>query len=147
MGSAAKPTAHDGARRAERRPLSASTRLRPNAWSSVEIAMLDLSEFGFRAGCEATLRVGSTVSLDVPGLGVVEAQVEWQRGGEFGARFYRAIDLEVCGWTLEERHHALAQLLVARAGANAAGRSAAEAQLRRQILGNLPMRKIGFATD
>jgi hypothetical protein len=87
------------------------------------------------------------VSLDVPGLGVVEAQVEWQRGGEFGARFYRAIDLEVCGWTLEERHHALAQLLVARAGANAAGRSAAEAQLRRQILGNLPMRKIGFATD
>jgi hypothetical protein len=147
MGSAAKPTADDVARRAERRSLSASARLRPNAWSSVEIAMLDLSELGFRAHCEARLRTGSTATLEIPGLGTVEAQVEWQRGDEFGARFYTPINLDVCGWTLQERHHALAQLLVARAGANAAGRPAAEAQLRRQILGNLPMRKIRFAAD
>ena len=146
MGSAAKPTA-DVARRAERRPLSASARLRPNAWSSVEVAMLDLSELGFRAGCEATLPAGSTVSLEVPGLGVVDAQVEWRRGEEFGARFYSPIDLEACGWSLEERHHILAHLLVARAAADAAGRPVAEAQLRRRILGNLPMRKIGFAAD
>jgi hypothetical protein len=137
----------DGGRRAERRPLSASARLRPNAWSSVEVGMLDLSELGFRAGCEATLRVGSTVSLEVPGLGTVEAQVEWQRGGEFGARFYTPIDLDACRWSLDERHGALAQLLVARAGASVAGRTGAEAQLRREILGNLPMRKIGFAAD
>jgi hypothetical protein len=109
--------------------------------------MLDLSELGFRAHCEATLRIGSTVSLEVPGIGTVEAQVEWQRGDEFGARFYTPIDLDACRWSLEERHHALAHLLVARAAADAAGRPAAEAQLRRQILGNLPMRKIGFAVD
>lgn len=146
MGSAARPMA-GGARRAERRPLSASARMRPNAWSSVEIAMLDLSECGFGARCEATLRVGSTVSLEVPGLGTVEAQVEWQRGDEFGARFYSPIDLGACRWSLDERHGALAQLLVARAGAKAAGRPDAEAELRRRILSNLPMRKIGFAAD
>jgi hypothetical protein len=109
--------------------------------------MLDLSELGFRAGCEAALRAGSTVSLDIPGIGTVDAQVEWRRGDEFGARFYTPIDLDACRWTLEERHHGLAHLLVARATAGGARRPAAEAQLRRQILGNLPMRKIGFAAD
>ena len=146
MGSAARPMT-DRDRRAERRSLSASARLRPNAWSSVEIAMLDLSELGFRAHCEARLRTGATVTLEIPGLGPVEAQVEWQRCDEFGARFYSPIDLEGCRWSLQDRHQALAQLLVARAGAKAAGRPGAEAQLRRQILGNLPMRKIGFAED
>jgi hypothetical protein len=109
--------------------------------------MLDLSELGFRARCDARLRSGATVSLEVPGLGLVEAQVEWQRGDEFGARFYAPLDIDACCWSLDEGHQALAQLLVARAGASAAGRPAAEAQLRRQILGNLPMRKVGFAAD
>ncbi len=146
MGSAAGSTPERG-RRAERRPLTASTRLRPNGWSSVEIAMLDLSELGFRAHCEARLRTGASVSLDVPGLGAVEAQVEWQRGDEFGARFYTPLDLAACGWTLDERHSALAHLLVARAGASAANRPAAEAQLRRQILSTLPIRKIRLPVD
>jgi hypothetical protein len=146
MGSAARPTADQG-RRAERRALSASARLRPNAWSSVEVGMLDVSELGFRARCEARLRIGGSVSLDVPGIGVAEAQVEWQRGDEFGARFYIPIDLAACRWTLEERHNALAQLLVARARAHAANRPAAEAQLRRQILGNLPLKTIVLPVD
>lgn len=103
--------------------------------------MLDLSEHGFRARCDVRLRTGSGVSIEIPGAGMVEAQVEWQRGNEFGARFYQALDLAVCGWTSEERHSALAHLLVARAGAKAAGRPAAEAQLRRQILASLPIRK------
>jgi hypothetical protein len=115
--------------------------MRPNDWSSVEVGMLDLSEDGFRARCEIRLRAGSGVSIEVPGVGSVEAQVEWQRGGEFGARFYQPIDLSACAWTLDERHNALAHLLVARAGAKAANRSAAEAQLRRRILNSLPMRK------
>ncbi|HEX8579710.1 MAG TPA: PilZ domain-containing protein [Allosphingosinicella sp.] len=140
MGSAAIPTA-DKARRAERRAVSGSARMRPNSWSSVEVAMLDLSEHGFRARCDVRLRAGSGVSIEIPGAGTVEAQVEWQRGDEFGARFYQALDLAVCGWTGEERHSALAQLLVARAGAKAAGRPVAEAQLRRQILASLPIRK------
>jgi hypothetical protein len=146
MGFVAKPMA-EGERRAERRPLSASARLRPNDWSSLEVAMLDLSELGFRARCEARLRAGGSVSVEIPGLGTVEAQVEWQRGDEFVARFYTPIDLSACCWTLDERHQPLAQLLVARAGAMAAGRPEAEAQLRRRILNNLPIRKVGFAAD
>jgi hypothetical protein len=140
MGRAAVPMA-DQTRRAERRAVSGSARLKPNQWSSVEVSMLDLSELGFRARCEARLRAGGTVSIEIPGVGATEAQVEWQRGGEFGARFYLPIDIDACRWTVEERHTALAHLLVARARASTAGRPAAEAQLRREILGSLTIRK------
>ncbi|HEX8572701.1 MAG TPA: PilZ domain-containing protein [Allosphingosinicella sp.] len=130
-----------GGRKTERLPLDAETRLRPNSWSSLQIRMLDLSESGFRAECEARVKPGGSVSLDVPGIGSVEAQVEWQRGGQFGARFFAPIELSHCGWTFRERHHALARLLVERAAATRAGRRGAEAQIRREILTALPMRK------
>lgn len=133
--------AGDKARETERMRLDAAARLRPNSWSSVEISMIDLSETGFCASCEARVRPGAGVSLDIPGLGSVEAQVEWQRGEQFGARFIVPIDLTNCRWTLEERNHALADLLVERAQAKQAGRRLAEGQLRRQILHALPMQK------
>lgn len=131
----------DSGRKAERLSLDAETRLRPNSWSSLQIRMLDLSATGFRAECEARVRPGGSVSLDIPGIGAVEAQVEWQRGDQFGARFYAPIEPKSCQWTFRERHHALARLLVERAGAKRAGRRAAEGQLRREILSALPMRK------
>jgi hypothetical protein len=130
-------------RQAERVAVDGAARLRPNSWSSVEATMVDLSALGFRAECEARLQPGATVTLDIPGLGPVGAQVEWHRGHEFGARFFEPIDLDRCSWTLRERHNALAQLLVARAQARTAGRDGAEAQIRRQILGALPMHKDG----
>ncbi|MEA3039223.1 MAG: hypothetical protein QOE79_1736 [Sphingomonadales bacterium] len=131
----------DGVRRAERRPLDQSARLRPNSWSSLEIRMVDLSELGFRAACEARLQRGGCVSLEIPGYGIVEAQVEWQRGDQFGARFLLPIALDRCEWTVGDRHRALAHLLVERAGAAKAGRTRADTHLRRQILGALPIRK------
>jgi hypothetical protein len=103
--------------------------------------MVDLSSLGFRARCEARLRPGGCVSLDIPGVGTVEAQVEWQRGEHFGARFLQPIRMDGCRWTTSERQHALAHLLIQRAAARSSGRSAAEAQLRRQILSALPIRK------
>jgi hypothetical protein len=143
MGSKAYSTGDLG-RRAERVALDESTRLKPNSWSSLEIHMLDLSPLGFRASCDARLQPGSGVSLDIPGIGAVEAQVEWQRGNEFGAHFYTGIDLGRCDWTLGERPHPLAQLLVQRAQARAVGRSSAESQIRRRILEALPMHKGDF---
>jgi hypothetical protein len=128
-------------RQSERLPVDAETRLRPNSWSSLEVRMLDLSVDGFRAQCEARVQPGGSVSLDVPGIGAVEAQVEWQRGGEFGARFYAPIELQRCQWTFRQRHHTLARLLVERAAARRAGRRAAEVQLRRDILSALPIQK------
>lgn len=130
-----------GGRKAERLALDAEARLRPNSWSSLQIRMLDLSADGFRAECEARVQPGGSVSLDVPGIGAVDAQVEWQRGDQFGARFYAPIEIKNCQWTFRERHHALARLLVERAAAKRAGRRGAEGQLRREILAALPMRK------
>lgn len=130
-----------GARQSPRHPLDAETRLRPNSWSSLQIRMLDLSTSGFRAECEARVRPGGSVSLDVPGIGAVDAQVEWQRGDQFGARFFAPIELASCAWTFCERRPPLARLLVERAGAKRAGRRGAEGQLRREILSALPMRK------
>jgi hypothetical protein len=140
MGSKAYATG-DLERRAERLALDESARLRPNSWSSLEIRMLDLSSLGFRADCEARLQRGSAVSLEIPGLGAVEAQVEWQRGNQFGAHFFAPIDLERCEWALGEGPHPLAQLLVQRALARSAGRGSAESQIRRRILDSLPIRK------
>ena len=128
-------------RRAARVPLDEATRLRPNDWSSLEVRMIDLSSTGFRASCEARLQKGGCVSLDVPGIGTVEAQVEWQRGDTLGARFLDPIDLEKCTWTPLERGSGLAQLLVERAAARRAGRHAAERQFRERILAALPIQK------
>jgi hypothetical protein len=143
MGAKAHATGDLG-RRAERVALDADTRLRPNSWSSLEIHMLDLSPLGFRARCEARLQPGGAVSLEIPGIGAVEAQVEWQRDNQFGARFFNEIDLQHCDWTLGEQPHPLAQLLVQRAQARSAGRGSAEAQIRQRILEALPMRKGDF---
>ena len=78
----------------------------------------------------------------MPGIGAVEAQVEWQRGDQFGARFFAPIELETLPVDLPpSAHHALARLLVERAAAKRAGRRGAERQLRREILSALPMRK------
>lgn len=131
----------DGARRAQRVSVDAETRLRPNGWSSLQVRMVDLSTDGFRAECEARVRPGGCVSLDVPGIGAVEAQVEWQRGSQFGARFIRPIEVEHCAWNLGDHCHALAKLLVERASAKRVGRNRAEAQLRLEILSTLPIRK------
>lgn len=131
-------------RKAERVRIDAEARLRPNNWSSLEIRLVDLSPLGFRGSCDARLPAGSCVSLDMPGIGAVEAQVEWQHGSEFGARFCEPVALERCEWTLGERKAALAQLLVQRAAARRAGRNAAEAQIRHRILATLPMRNGGF---
>lgn len=131
----------DGGRRSERLLVDAETRLRPNSWSSLQIRMLDLSASGFRAECEARVKPGGSVSLDVPGIGSVDAQVEWQRGDQFGARFFAPIELKSCQWTFPDRHSTLARLLVERAAARRAGRRGAEGQIRREILSALPMRK------
>jgi hypothetical protein len=135
----------DTERRAERHALNEPARLRPNCWSSVEIHMADISELGFRAVCEARLSVGGPVTLDVPGVGSVDAQVEWQRGSEFGARFLAPLTLGNCAWTLGEGGETLASLLYQRAAAHQVGRHGADAALRRRILSALPVRKGGAA--
>lgn len=128
-----------GRRAQQRVGLYEPTRLRPNDWSSLEIRILDVSAEGFRAECEALLRLRSWVSLDVPALGPIQAQVLWQRQHEFGAQFVRPIDLEACGWTAGGSQQLLGRLLVQRAEAQRDGKPEHERRLREQIAGSLPI--------
>ena len=102
-------------RQAERVPLDASARLAPNDWSSLEVRIVNISRTGFRAQCDARLLTGGCVSIEVPGIGWVTAQVEWQRDGSIGAKFLHPISLAHCPWTLKEDLSVLTELLIGRA--------------------------------
>jgi hypothetical protein len=85
-------------RRHPRYPLFERARLRPNDWSTVQVEIRDISSHGFRAGCEANLKIGGYITLEVNGIGQVEAKVMWRRNDEIGAEFARPIRLQHCGW-------------------------------------------------
>jgi hypothetical protein len=129
-------------RRSERINVDEKARLRPNSWSSLEVRLVDLSEAGFRAECEATILCGSPISIDLPGIGPVDAQVTWRRSGEIGAQFTVPIDLADCTARPVSSETVLARLLVQRADARSTGRFRREQLLREQILGALPMQKV-----
>ncbi|HYJ30226.1 MAG TPA: PilZ domain-containing protein [Allosphingosinicella sp.] len=128
-------------RRSERMPVDERARLRPNDWSSLEVRIVDLSESGFRAECEATILCGSAIRIELPGIGETEAQVTWRRRGEIGACFTVPIDLARCAVSKAESPCVLARLLVQRADARGAGRFSQEQELRKRILAALPMHK------
>lgn len=86
-------------RRTERLPVTTNTQLRPHNWYSIEVQICDVSTSGFMAECEGSVQIGSYVSLDVPGLGPVHAQVRWQLGGRMGGMFLDPISLHKCEWT------------------------------------------------
>jgi hypothetical protein len=88
------------ARRAPRRPVPGpSTQMRHQHWYSVDVKVCDVSTSGFMAECADPVRIGSYVSLDVPGIGPVHAQVRWQIGGRMGGMFLDPISLNRCEWT------------------------------------------------
>jgi hypothetical protein len=89
-------------RRHPRYSLYERARLRPNDWSTVQIALRDISCQGFRGECEANLKIGGFVMLEVNGIGQVEAKIMWRRNEEIGAQFARPIMLDHCGWMREK---------------------------------------------
>jgi hypothetical protein len=87
-------------RKAPRTAVSNSlTQMRQQHWYSVDVTICDLSTTGFKAECPDPVRIGSYVSLDVPGIGPVHAQVRWQLGGRMGGMFLDPISLNRCEWT------------------------------------------------
>lgn len=119
-----------------------AARLHPNSWSSVEVRVLDISTNGFRAQCEARVMVGSSVTLEVAGLGPLRAHVTWRRGERFGAKFDQPVDVSRCGWTALCDQIVLSRMLVDRALANQSGAVGCELELKRKILDNLPIRPV-----
>ncbi|MEA3011413.1 MAG: hypothetical protein QOJ91_3105 [Sphingomonadales bacterium] len=86
-------------RRSGRTPVEGRTQLCAQSWYSIEVKVRDVSTSGFMAECGELVRIGSYVSLDVPGIGPVKAQVRWQLGGQMGGMFVDPISLHRCEWT------------------------------------------------
>jgi hypothetical protein len=128
-------------RKANRRFVDEPVRLHPNEWSSLEVRLLDCSEAGFRAECEARVRPGNLVTLEVPGVGPAPAQVSWCEGNVFGARFVEEIAFDRAELHDVGAEAVLARLLVQRAAAHRGNLRDHEEELRRRILDTLPMRR------
>lgn len=92
---------HEDRRRYPRYRVGERTRLRPNEWSSIQVGLLDISSHGFRAECEANLKIGGYVTLEVHGIGQVEAKIMWRESEQVGAQFARPISLDHCAWMRE----------------------------------------------
>lgn len=90
------------ARRSERVAVDSPTNMRHPHWYNVEVTVCDVSQCGFMAECAEPMEIGSYVSLDVPGVGPVNAQVRWQIGRRLGGMFLDPIRLNHCEWTAEK---------------------------------------------
>lgn len=86
------------ARNAERVPVDTSARLSAASRYDVEVRIRDVSTAGFLAECDDSLGIGSFVSIEVPGIGLVRAQVRWQLGPRMGGMFLDPISLDQCEW-------------------------------------------------
>jgi hypothetical protein len=78
----------------------------PQDLYKVEVRIRNVSTAGFMAECAATVRIGSLVLLDIPGIGAVQAQVRWQIGLQMGGMFLDPISLKCCEWTAEKANAA-----------------------------------------
>jgi hypothetical protein len=86
-------------RRTSRLSVEQSANMRSQAWYQIEVKVRNVSTCGFMAECAAPVPIGSYVSLDVPGIGPVHAQVRWQIGKSMGGMFLDPISLARCEWT------------------------------------------------
>lgn len=85
-------------RRALRHVVDEVALLSPQRRIKIEVRLRNVSTLGFMAECDEAVRIGSYVSLDVPGIGPVKAQVRWQIGPRLGGMFLDPISLECCEW-------------------------------------------------
>jgi hypothetical protein len=99
MDSAGGPPAYYKQRRAPRKRAGGAAQLRQPGLYEIEVTIRDVSTSGFMAECVEPVRIGSYVSLEVPGIGAVRAQVRWQLGGRMGGMFLDPISLARCEWT------------------------------------------------
>jgi hypothetical protein len=67
----------------------------------IAVHVRNMSSAGFMAECAEPIRIGSYITLDIPGLGTVEAQVRWQIGRRLGGMFLDPVTLARCEWDAE----------------------------------------------
>lgn len=89
-------------RRTTRHMIDEPTNLQPQNLFEIEVKVRNVSARGFMAECHEPVRIGSYVSLDVPGIGPVQAQVRWQIGAKMGGMFLDPISLSRCEWRADK---------------------------------------------
>ena len=129
-------------RKGERKAVDALARLHPNGWSSLEVRLIDCSENGFRAESEARVLNHEQVTLELPEIGPVKAQIAWCRDREFGAFFLEPIDFDRVKLAPVGDHQWLARLLVQRAAARKSQLWEHEERLRQEIARSLPVHRL-----
>jgi hypothetical protein len=96
--TAQPPSGQFKTRRTQRTSVTGTAALLHHLYT-VKVRIRDVSTEGFMAECAEPIRIGSYVSLDVPGIGPVKAQVRWQLGDKMGGQFVDPISLARCDWT------------------------------------------------
>ena len=89
-------------RRTARHDIDQPTNLQPQNLVGIEVKVRNVSSRGFMAECTEPVRIGSYVSLQVPGIGPVQAQVRWQIGAQMGGMFLDPISLARCEWRADK---------------------------------------------
>jgi len=88
-------------RRTTRHDIDEPSNLQPQNLYDIEVNVRNVSTRGFMAECAEPVRIGSYVSLQVAGIGPVNAQVRWQIGSRMGGMFLDPISLARCEWRAE----------------------------------------------
>jgi len=101
LPSGQEPGADFTARRAARVEGGGQANLAGGDSGRIAVTVHNMSSAGFMAECAEPVRIGAYVSLDIPGIGTVEAQVRWQIGRRMGGMFLDPITLARCEWTAD----------------------------------------------
>lgn len=93
-------------RQSERDEVFYRTRASAPGLGSFSAQVVNISANGFMARTETEVAIGQTLSIRLPVIGEVKAEVRWSLGGRIGCQFVRMIDLasylELLGTLLKE---------------------------------------------
>src|SRR4051812_9824249 len=81
---------------AKRQPLKLTTSVRHGPFQQAELVIEDLSFTGFSGECNAALTPGTFVSVALPPIGLVRAQVVRVKGNRVAGEFVKAVDIRKC---------------------------------------------------
>lgn len=80
-------------RQSDREEVSYRTRANATGLGGISLQIVNISANGFMARTEAEMSIGQALSIRLPVLGEVKAEVRWSLGGRVGCQFARMVDL------------------------------------------------------
>jgi hypothetical protein len=80
-------------REAAREEVFYRTRCTSPAHGAVQIQIVNISALGFMARTEGDFAVGDVVSVRMPVVGTIQAEIRWSLGGRIGGQFEHMIEL------------------------------------------------------